>query len=129
VVGPGLVTLSPSQARYNTASAITVVVHNGLAHPIFAQDNHTSCTIVQVELASGGDWQGVGACVNWPTHPHEVQINSGDSMAVYLRPAQEANLDSTWPSGLYRVTLTYVTSTNEPVVQGTTVASQTFAIG
>jgi hypothetical protein len=128
-VAPGLVSLSASQAQYSTPDAIAVIVHNGLASPIFAQDNHTGCTIVQLELASGGDWQAMGACVNWPTHPHVVEINSGMSMTVYLRPATEANLDSGWPSGMYRATLTYVTGTNEPIGQGTTVASQTFAIG
>jgi hypothetical protein len=128
-IAPGPVSLSASQARYNSADAITVSVHNGLASPIFAQDNHTGCTIVQLELASSGDWQGVGACVNWPTHPHMVEISSGQSMMVYLRPATEANLDSGWPSGMYRATLTYITGNNEPIDQGTTVVSQSFAIG
>jgi hypothetical protein len=123
------VILTPSLAQYTASSPISVTVRNSLSSSIFALDNHTSCTVVQLEHSSDGRWQTTGGCVDGQPHPRIVEIKPGASLTIQLVPSQDLSLNGVWPSGTYRAELTYATSATAAIGQGPTAYSSTFVVG
>lgn len=126
---PSHVSLALSKARYMPTDAIVVTIHNGLAISIFAQDNHSDCTLVEVERLMGGLWQGQNACVNMRPAPHVIEIKPGVTITLQLRSTQGEQPAPQWSAGTYRIAFAYVTGPNQPFGQSTILYSASFAIG
>lgn len=95
----GQVTLSLDKQRYAAGDTIAVTIHNGLAHMIWAADHRTTCTVVTAERLQGGQWEAVGGC-RLMTPTTMVSLPAASATVQHLSSAS-------WPSGTYRVTLTY----------------------
>jgi hypothetical protein len=125
---PGEVRVSAGKPRYTTHDTIDVTIYNGLATSIFAQDNHSDCTLVTLLRSVNGSWQVQGSCVNMmPTH-HFVEIPMGASTVELLTPGQDDSAGPLWPAGTYRVAFVYVTSPTQGMGTGTEVDSPPFVI-
>jgi hypothetical protein len=126
---PGPVTLTPDRGRYAPGDPILVTVHDGLTTSIFAMNNHTSCTVVQLERLVNGSWQIQGTCVNMYPHPTLTEIKPGSSATVELLPAQGTDGSTTWPVGTYRAELTYATNASQSSEQASIAYSQPVTVG
>jgi hypothetical protein len=95
----GQVTLTLNRQQYATGDTITVTIHNGLSQMIWSADHKTACTVLAAEHLQNGQWEAMGLCrLETPT------------LMVAL-PATSATVQQFatigWPSGTYRVTLSY----------------------
>ena len=95
----GQVTLTLDRQQYGAGNTIVVTVHNGLSQAIWAADHQTACTVVTAERLQNGQWQTVGAC-RLMTPTTMVSLPAASATAQRLA-------SSGWPSGTYRVTLSY----------------------
>jgi hypothetical protein len=123
----GAVTLSMSQAHYAPHDTIEVTVHNGLATSIFAQDNHSDCTLMTLLRSVNEAWQAQGSCVGMAATRHVLEIQPGADMVQLLAPGQDDS-SPLWPAGTYRVTFAYVSSPTQGFGQSTVVHSATFVV-
>lgn len=93
------VTLTLNRQHYSPGDTITVTIHNGLSQMIWSADHKTACTVVAAERLQNGQWVAMGLCrLETPTR-------------MVALPAASATVQSFatigWPSGTYRVTLSY----------------------
>lgn len=130
----GQVRLSPSAARYTTADAITIMVHNNTSKTAYAVAHFTDCSIILVERLVAGNWQPVNLCVNGYPHPLVTQIAPGTETTVEVSPTSassgaQADASSHWPAGTYRAELRYTSSQSTAFGAGISVFSTTFTVG
>ena len=100
------VVVDVGKPTYTTTDAIAVTVHNALGSDIVAPDHQTSCTIVQLQIESGGAWQNQGGCALGMA-TRQVTIAAGSAMSVNVDPAAGQIKVKPWPAGSYRVAFTY----------------------
>lgn len=117
----GQVTLTLDKQRYATGDTIAVTIHNGLPQTIWTTDHKSACTVVTAARLQNGQWETVGDCrLMTPT----------TMVSLPAASATVQHLSSTgWPSGTYRVALTYSpgdTGTGSP---GGVVYSVDFTMG
>ena len=94
----GQVTLTLNKQRYGAPETIIVTVENGLSKTIWAADHHTSCTMLVAEHAQGAAWAALENC-------HSLRPTT---LAPLSAGATSVRLDTSgWPTGTYRITLTY----------------------
>ena len=125
----GPVAVAVDEPQYTPADTIVVRIHNGLATPIFARDERSDCTLVDLERWVNGSWQVVAPCVNMRPAPHFVQLAPGAALTQQLAPGQSDSSGDAWPAGTYRIAFAYVTSADQPFGQSTVVYSASFAVG
>jgi hypothetical protein len=125
----GPVTLALGKPQYAPADTIVVTIHNSLATPIFARDERSDCTLVDLERWVNGSWQAVAPCVNMQPVPRVVQLASGAALTQQLTPGQSDFSGDAWPAGTYRIAFAYVTSADQPFRQSTLAYSAGFTIG
>lgn len=95
----GQVTLTLDKQRYAMGDTIAVTIHNGSSKTIWTEDHQTNCTVVTAEHLEGSQWQAVGRCrLMTPTVVMPLSAASATVQQLF---------GTGWPSGLYRVTLTY----------------------
>jgi hypothetical protein len=95
----GQVTLTLDKQRYAMGDTIAVTIHNGLSTTIWAADHQTSCTVLTAERQQDGQWHAVGDC-RLMTPTVLMPFSAGSATVQQL-------FGMGWPSGRYRVTLTY----------------------
>jgi hypothetical protein len=94
----GKVTLTLDKQGYTAREMIVVTVENGLSKTIWAEDHHTSCTTLVAEHAQGAAWAAIENC-------HSLRPTT---LAPLSAGATSVRLDTSgWPTGTYRITLTY----------------------
>ncbi len=101
----GHVTLTVDKQHYATNDTIAVTIRNGLTQTIWAVDHQTSCTTVTAERLQDGKWEAVGGCRLMT--PTRLAPLSAASAVVQHLVGTGATSGRGWPSGTYRVTLTY----------------------
>ncbi len=115
---PSRVELRVQFPTSHSSQSLTVLVTNGEAQPILAQDHQTDCTILLAEQHTDGQWRPLRNCaVMTPTRHH------------LLAPSQmlTVSLDVTaWPAGTYRITLAY--ALGQPRSPTRTTSSATFVL-
>jgi hypothetical protein len=126
----GQVTLALDKQRYAAGDTINVTISNGLPQTIWSEDHQTNCTVLTAEHLQNGAWQAVGDCrLMTPTRIVPVSANSDTTEHLAV---PRVSSGSGWPSGTYRVTLTY-TGGDEgtPIPAGTSgvAHSAEFAVG
>ena len=95
----GQVTLTLNKQRYSPGDTITVTIHNGLSQMIWSADHKTACTVVAVERLQNGQWEVVGLCrLETPTRMVALPATSTTTQPFATQG---------WPSGTYRLTLSY----------------------
>ncbi|HEV7129022.1 MAG TPA: hypothetical protein VGN32_16440 [Ktedonobacterales bacterium] len=128
----GGVSLTLNHSHYAATDAIAVTIHNGLSTAILTATDHSNCTVVSLERLMNGVWQVTAVCAGALPAPRVVSIASGDmltqSLALRQGVAVADHTGSTWPAGLYRFMLLYVTDPHAPIAQGTAVYSATFTV-
>jgi hypothetical protein len=125
----GPVTLALGKPRYALADTIEVTIHNGLHTPIFARNEHSDCTLVDLERWVNGTWQVEAPCVNMVPKPTIIQLAPDADLTQRLAPGQSDVSSGSWPIGTYRVALAYVMSAGQPFGQSTVAYSANFNIG
>jgi hypothetical protein len=95
----GQVTLTLNKQHYSPGDTITVTIHNGLSQMIWSADHKTACTVVAAERLQNGQWEVMGLCrLETPTRMVALPATSAT-----VQPFATTG----WPSGTYRVTLSY----------------------
>jgi hypothetical protein len=125
----GPVAVAVDEPHYTPADTIVVSIHNGLATPLFARDERSDCTLVDLERWVNGVWQIQAPCVNMQPAPRVVQLTPGTVLTQQLAPGQSDSSGDGWSVGTYRITFAYVTSANQPFGQSTVVYSASFVVG
>ena len=111
----GPVTIAVDQQKYEAGWPIIATIHNGLAVPIFAQVNHTDCTVVKLELWVNGAWKTQAPCEKLLSKPHVAEIGPGTVFTQIVPGLNEFRIDP-WPSGTYQVALLYTTRPEQSAV-------------
>jgi hypothetical protein len=95
----GQVTLTLNKQHYSPGETVTVTIHNGLSQMIWSTDHKTACTVVVAERVQNGQWEAMGLCrLETPTRLVALPAASATPQPVAT---------GGWPSGTYRVTLSY----------------------
>ena len=103
----GMVEVSVDSAAYHGSDPISVAIANQSKNAVYAPDHQTNCSIAQLQMRSGDQWQPMGKCaLMTPTRMH--LISPGTSQVVSITPPKDG-----WPTGTYRVALTY-SQTQQP---------------
>lgn len=129
----GAVAITVDQQHYGTKDTIVVHVTNGLSNNIYAGNHQTDCTIVTLEMNSGGAWQPTGAC-RTEIATIFLPVRAGTTATFDLTPSSGGQLKSSaWAAGTYHVALRYTLSNPEsgsaPPSSFETAYSVTFGIG
>lgn len=129
----GAVIVIVDQQHYGTKDTIVVRVTNGLSNNIYAGNHQTDCTIVTLEMSSGGAWQPTGAC-RTEIATIFLPVRAGTTSTFDLAPNGGQFKSSGWITGTYHVALRYTLSNPEsgnsaPPSSFETVYSATFSIG
>ncbi len=95
----GQVTLTLDKQHYAASDTIAVTLHNGLAQAIWATDHKTTCTVITAERLQNGQWAAMGGC-RLMTPTTMMSLPAASDTVQRLASAG-------WPSGTYRVTLSY----------------------
>lgn len=95
----GQVMLTLNKQHYSPGDTITVTIHNGLSQIIWSADHKTACTVVAAERLQNGQWEVMGLC-RLETPTRMVALPAASETAQPLATTG-------WPSGTYRVTLSY----------------------
>jgi hypothetical protein len=98
---------------------------------VYTEDMKSDCSILTLQVAQGGDWRDVGACLA-ERAPRTVRIDPGQQLAVSLdlsssHFAAGAPGPGSVPAGTYRLRLVYRFS-SEPQGQTETAYSPPFNI-
>lgn len=125
----GPVTVAVDKLHYAPDEMIVASIHNGLSTPIFARDERSVCTLVDLERWVSNSWQIQVPCVNMRPAPHVVQLGPDAVLAQQLAPILSDSSNGPWPEGTYRIAFAYVTSANQPFGQSTVIYSASFTIG
>lgn len=124
----GPVTVAVDRSRYPSGAAVTVTIHNGQSAPVYALDNHSDCTVVELERWVNGAWVGEASCVNQQPRPHVVTIEAGGVLSEMVPGVNNLTGDP-WPAGTYRASFAYATSPDQAIGQGSIAYSGSFVVG
>ena len=102
------VQISVDAGAYHGSDPISVMVTNQSASTFYAPDHQTSCTIVQLQMRSGDQWQTMGECA-LKTPTRMLRVGHDASNVYTLTPPK-----SGWSAGTYRVALSYSQQENAP---------------
>ncbi len=102
------VIITTDRPSYRSSEPIGVTIQNSSAAGYYAFDNHSVCTIIQLQERLHGAWQDVLPCVNGPP-PRVLQIAPHASFPLTLAPGNALGDVNAWQPGVYRIALTYGT--------------------
>ena len=97
------------------SDTIFVYVGNGLSQAICTTDHHSECTAVTLERQVSADWQPVAPCL-LATPTQIAELGPIESFNVRLEPSVTGAQSGAWPTGTYRVALTYHLAADGPFV-------------
>ena len=118
-VTSGRVTLTLNKQRYAAQDTVVVTIANGLSQMIWAADHQTSCTELVAEQSHGGAWEAVAKC----------RLMTPTRLMALSPGITTVRLDASgWPTGTYRVTLTYTSGDEGMSGAGGIVHSAEFVI-
>src|SRR5262249_49974121 len=90
--------IAPDKAGYLPTDVITAIIFNGSDQTIQALDQHSYCTIVQLQVQEDGRWTDVAVCpLDRASRPTNIFPNQ--KIEVALNPLQPTLAN---PPGLYR---------------------------
>lgn len=99
----GAVTVTTGKTQFAPAETITVFINNGLSQSIFVADHQTRCSLVTLEIQTGGGWQPVAPCpLMTPTGLIEIAAGITNTQRLGAPGASQQ-----WAAGTYRVRLAY----------------------
>ena len=133
VVPSGGVVLTLDRSQYTSTTAIRVTINNGLSTAIYAETNHSDCELVTLERLVNAAWQVASSCSGALPAPRMEQIAPSGRVEQVLAAQKPGptgvSVGASWPAGTYRIALVYVSSPGQPLNQGTTIYSPSFAVG
>ena len=98
------VTLTTDFATYSVSQAIGVTVTNAGQRALYAVDNHTECTVLQLQEQVRGVWTTIMPCdTGQPVNVLEVA--PGPGVPYTLAPGNAPGNPNAWDPGVYRVAL------------------------
>jgi hypothetical protein len=117
----GALRLATDRASYATHDPIGVTVANSGGADLYARDDRSACTFVQLQRydATKQQWLSVDGCPPATTSPRPLVIPSGMSEPFTLAPGSTSDPNA-WVLGTYRVGCAY--SANPDGITGEQVA-------
>lgn len=103
------ITLTTDFPSYSASQAIGVTVHNGTSTTYYAADNHSECTIIQLQERVHGAWVDMMPC-STGQQPNVLAVPNGSSVPYTLAPGNAHDSPNAWDPGTYRVALTLGTN-------------------
>lgn len=98
------VTLTTDFASYSVSQAIGVTVTNAGKRALYAVDNHTQCTILQLQEQVRGAWTDIMPC-NTGQPVNVLEVAPGSGVPYTLAPGNAHGNPNAWDPGVYRVAL------------------------
>lgn len=102
------VIVTTDKLAYQVAQPMGVTVQNAGGSVYYVTDNHTACTIVQLQQLIAGAWQNVLSCSTGQP-PHILEMPPHSSQPFTLAPGNATNNPNAWAPGVYRVALSLST--------------------
>lgn len=117
--------LAPDKSGYTVNDPLTAIITNGSEMAIQAYDLKSFCSIIQLQIQNGNQWDDVATCtlkrMSFP-----VTIPSGQRMDIPLLPTQTIAFPG---PGTYRLALTFrFLGSNTPISDSLQAFSQPFVI-
>ncbi len=107
----GSVSISINRTMYAPTDTVEVSVTNHLQTSIFAYDTRASCTILGLQMQVNGSWQDTQVARCSLGRPAMlVEILPGKVFTATIRAGSQGVSQAAFPSGSYRLILTYSTS-------------------
>ncbi len=104
----GPVSISTDHAQYDARDSIQVTVTNHTQQAIYAWDTKASCSILDLEVQNGGDWEPSSqAQCAIKRAAMSVKIEPGATYSATIRAGMLPNSNAAFPGGSYRLTLAY----------------------
>jgi hypothetical protein len=125
----GPVSISTDHAQYGANDSMQVMVTNHTQQAIYAWDTKASCSILDLEVQNGGDWQPSSqARCAIKRAAMSVEIAPGAAYNATIRAGMVPNSNAQFPGGSYRLTLAYGGSPTEAASAATIVYSALLTI-
>ncbi len=107
---PGPITITTDLSSYSVSQAIGVTVTNTSRTPYYVQNDHSACSIVQLQRYVGGatGWASVDPC-NTLQATQVLSITAGLQEPFTLAPTSPGDPNA-WDGGIYRVQVGYTTN-------------------
>jgi hypothetical protein len=104
----GPVSISTDHAQYGSKDSIQVTVTNHTQQAIYAWDTKASCSILDLEVQNGGDWEPSSqAQCAIKRAAMSVKIEPGAVYTATIRAGMLPGSNTAFPGGSYRLTLAY----------------------
>ena len=104
----GPVSIGTDHAQYGAKDSIQVTVTNHTQQAIYAWDTKASCSILDLEVQNGGDWEPSSqaqCAIKRAAMP--VKIEPGAAYNATIRAGMLPNGNAAFPGGSYRLTLAH----------------------
>jgi hypothetical protein len=126
----GPVSIVTDHTTYMPTDSIHVTVVNNLQTSIFAYDTRASCSILDLQMQANGVWQdtNIARCpLGRPAM--RVEVPAGHTYSATIQAGSPGITQASFPTGSYRLVLSYSTSaTSLPQQNTTTIYSATFSV-
>jgi hypothetical protein len=105
---PQSVTITTDHARYRSAEVIGVVVQNVTGAPLYATEQYSACTMLQLQMRVNGKWETVQPCIGGQ-QPQVRTLAPKVAFPLSFGPGNSTDNPNLWRTGTYRFVLLYGT--------------------
>jgi hypothetical protein len=93
---------------YRDSEAIGVSVRNVTSTPLYATEQYSACTVLQLQYRHNGNWETVQPCVGGP-QPQVRLLAPKVTFPLSFGPGNAPDNPNLWRAGTYRFLLQYGT--------------------
>ena len=100
--------LSTGQTVYHPYQPFGITLLNASSGTYYALDGHSDCTIVELQMLVGADWQTIMPCSS-ASPPRALAISAHLAEPFTFAPGNARDNPNAWATGTYRVLLSVAT--------------------
>jgi hypothetical protein len=100
------IAIATDQPRYRASEAIGVTVRNVTATPLYAIEQYSACTVLQLQFRHGSNWEMVQPCIGGP-QPQVRLLAPKAAFPLSFGPGNAPDNPNLWRVGTYRFALLY----------------------
>jgi hypothetical protein len=102
------ITITTDRASYRPSEVIGVTVQNVTGASLFAIEQYSACTMLQLQFKGKSGWEMAQPCVGGPA-PQVRQIAPKVAFPLAFGPGNAPDNPNLWRTGVYRFALAYGT--------------------
>ena len=102
------VAITTDRRSYSPSEVIGVTVQNVTGAPLFAIEQYSACTVLQLQFKGKSGWETAQPCIGGPP-PQVRQLAPKITFPLSFGPGNAPDNPNIWRTGIYRFALAYGT--------------------